>query len=96
MKSEPVITSAAVVGLLMSFLLMAVSLGWLKLDESQMGTIEKFAVAAIPLVLTLAGAWYARRQVTPIAAPKTKDGEPAVIVPASMVSPEIQAQIKGR
>lgn len=81
MKSEPVITASAIVGVVMSFLLMLVALGVIKLDDSQMGTIQAFLVALAPLVLTLIGAFWARSRVTPTAAPKTKDGAPAVIVP---------------
>ena len=94
MKSEPVITAGVIVGVLMSFLVMAVSLGWLRLDESQMGTIEKFAVAAVPLLIALAGAWYARSKTTPVAAPKTPNGEPAVLVPQSQATPAQMAMAR--
>ena len=93
MKSEPVITGGAIVGLIMAFLTMAISLGWIKLDQSQMGTIEAFLAAAVALVIPLAAAFFVRKQVTPVAAPKTKDGEPAVLIPQSQVTPAMMAAI---
>ncbi len=81
MKSEPVLTAGAIVGVVMSALVMLVALKVVKLDDTQMGTIQAFLVAMVPLVLTVGGAWWARSRVTPTAAPKTKAGEPAVIVP---------------
>lgn len=81
MKREPVITAAGITGGILSFLAMAVALGWISLDPNQMGAVKAFLIAAVPLALTLAGAWYARRQVTPVAAPRTKSGVPAALVP---------------
>ena len=80
MKSQPVLTAGGIVGVIMAGLVMAVSLGWLKLDSTQMGNIETFLAAAVALLLPILGAWWASRRVTPTAAPKTKDGEPLVTV----------------
>ncbi len=93
MKSQPVLTAGSIVGVIMAGLVMAVSLGWLKLDSTQMGNIETFLAAAVALLLPILGAWWASRRVTPTAAPKTADGQPAVIIPQSMVTPEFMAQI---
>jgi len=60
---------------------MAVSLGWLRLDEAQMKAVEAFVLPALALIVPIAAAWYARGKVTPVAAPKTAAGEPAAIVP---------------
>lgn len=89
MKNEPVLTAAAVAGLIMAGLTMAVSLGWLRLDEAQMQSIQGFVLPLIGLLLPLLAGLWARSQVTPTANPKTEDGEPAVIIPAA------QAQMLG-
>ena len=89
MKTEPVLTAGAIAGVIMAGLAMAVSLGWLRLDEAQMGSIQTFLVAALALGVPVVGALIARRFVTPTAAPRTPEGEPAVLVPAA------QAQMLG-
>lgn len=81
MKSEPVLTAGAVAGVIMAALTMAVSLGWLRLDETQMGSIQAFLVAALSLVVPVTAAFWARSLVTPTADPKLPDGEPAALVP---------------
>jgi hypothetical protein len=87
MKTEPVLTAAAVAGILMAFFGMAVNLGWLRLDEAQMQSIQAFVLPTLGLVLPLAAAWYARGKVTPVSEPKTASGEDAVLVPTSQVTP---------
>ena len=62
---------------------MAVSLGWLKLDEAQMGSIQTFVVALVGFAVPVAAALIARRYVTPLAAPKTESGQPAVLLSAA-------------
>ena len=89
MNREPVLTAGAISGVIMAGLAMGVSLGWLKLDDAQMGSIQTFLVAALALAVPLVGALVARRYVTPLANPKTESGEPAVILPAA------QAQMLG-
>lgn len=91
MKSEPVLTAGAISGVVMAALAMAVSLGWLRLDDAQMGSIQTFLVAALGLAVPIVGALIARRFVTPTANPKTADGEPAVLLPASQVTPQMLA-----
>ncbi len=89
MSKDPVVNStyiaAAVQAAIMLGLGMAVSLGWLTLNPEQMGSIEKFVTALIALAVLIApqvaAAFWARKQVTPLAAPKTATGEDAVIVP---------------
>ena len=112
MNREPVLTAGAITGVLMAGLFMAVSLGWLHLTETQLGSVETFAGALLALLMLnslgvlslteaqldaiksflipavaivgpiIASAW-ARQQVTPLADPRTKDSEPAVIVPVA-------------
>lgn len=89
MTREPVLSAqaiaAAVSAVIMLGLGMAVSLGWLSLNSDQMGSIEKFVGAVLGLAVLVApqlvAAFWARKQVTPVAAPKTASGEPAAIVP---------------
>jgi hypothetical protein len=89
MTREPVLSAqaiaAAVSAVIMLGLGMAVSLGWLSLNDTQMGTIEKLVGALLALCVLvgpqLVAAFWARGKVTPTAAPKTATGEDAVIVP---------------
>ena len=89
MTREPVLSAqaiaAAVSAVIMLGLGMAVSLGWINLNDTQMGSIEKFVGALLALAVLvgpqLVAAFWARGKVTPTAAPKTATGEDAVIVP---------------
>jgi len=89
MNKEPVLSAqaiaAAISAVIMLGLGMAVSLGWISLNDTQMGSIEKFVGALLALCVLvgpqLVAAFWARKQVTPVANPKTATGEPAVIVP---------------
>ncbi len=89
MTKDPVVNSTYIAGAVQAVIMlglgMAVSLGWLTLNPEQMGSIEKFVTALIALAVLIApqviAAFWARKQVTPVAAPRTATGEPAVIVP---------------
>ena len=89
MNKEPVLSAqaiaAAVSAVIMLGLGMAVSLGWISLNDTQMGSIEKFVGALLALCVLvgpqLVAAFWARKQVTPLAAPRTATGEAGVIVP---------------
>lgn len=83
MKTEPVAVAGTVSGLIMAGLAMAVSLGWLRLDDAQMGSIQTFVVALVGFAVPVAAALIARRFVTPLAAPKTAAGQPAVLLSAA-------------
>ena len=89
MKTEPVLTAGAIAGVIMAGLAMAVSLGWLNLADSQMRAIQAFVLPVLGLVLPIGAALWARGKVTPVASPKTADGQDAVIIPAA------QAQMLG-
>ena len=91
MKTEPVLTAGAIAGVIMAFLGMAVSLGWLRLDEAQMKAVEAFVLPALALIVPIAAAWYARGKVTPTAAPKTVDGQPAALVPLEQMQAQTMA-----
>ncbi len=107
MTREPVLSAqaiaAAVSAVIMLGLGMAVSLGWLSLNSDQMGSIEKFVGALLALCVLvgpqLVAAFWARRLVTPTAAPKTADGQPAAIVPLAQAqamgfAPQIEQEAK--
>lgn len=88
MTREPVVSAQAIAATISAVIMlglgMAVSLGWINLNDTQMGSIEKFVTALLALVVLVApqlvAAFWARKQVTPLAAPKL-DGQPAAIVP---------------
>ena len=95
MNREPVLTAGAVTGIIMAGLFMAVSLGWLHLNETQLGSIETFAGALLALLLPVLISLWPRSQVTPVAkltagaTVETATGETGVIIPAA------QAQMLG-
>lgn len=80
----------------MAGLTMAVSLGWLRLDEAQMQAVQAFILPLAGLTLPIAAALWARGKVTPVDDPRTESGEPAAIVPAEMVTPVQMAAMAER
>ena len=101
MKTEPVLSAqgiaAAISAVIMLGLGMAASLGWIVVNPEQMGAIEKFVTAVLALLVLvgpqLVAAFWVRGKVTPVAAPRAGNGEPGVIVPKSMVTPDFLAQV---
>ena len=81
MNREPVVTAAVIVGVIMAFLVMCVTLGWISLDPEDLSAIQAFLAAAAPLILALIGAWWARSKVTPVENPHTEDNRPARLEP---------------
>ena len=96
MNREPVLTAGAVTGVLMAGLFMAVSLGWLHMTDTQLGSVETFAGALLALLLPILISLWPRSQVTPVASPKTEAGEPAVLVPTVMVPSQVMAAMAER
>ncbi len=96
-QPQPVVNStyiaSAVQVMIMAGLGMAVQVGWLALNTDQLGSIENFIKAFLALAVLIApqviAAYWARKRVTPLAAPHTADGQPAMIVPLA------QAQAMG-
>ena len=77
MKREPVALAALVVAVLEMFIMMALTMGWLSWDSGQVASFNNFMVALMALlvvVVPLAGAYFARARVTPIADPRDGDG----------------------
>ena len=74
---------AGVITAVVSFLAMAMALGWVDLSDSQLASIEAFLKAAVPVlavIVPLVLNWLVRQRVTPMNDPRTADGRPAVIV----------------
>lgn len=103
MTREPVLSAqaiaAAVSAVIMLGLGMAVSLGWINLNDTQMGSIEKFVGAVLGLAVLVApqlvAAFWARKRVTPIADPKI-GGQPAALVPlAQLQTMQAAAMVRG-
>lgn len=70
-EREPVVTAAAIAGLVAAALTMLVSLGVIDLSPEQQAAILAFVAAAVPI----AAALWARQQVTPLVDPKDDEGE---------------------
>lgn len=94
MNREPVITVGVITGIVMAFLAMAVSLNWLRVSSDQLNAIQSFLLPTLALVVPIVAAVYARMFVTPTAAPKTIDGQDAVLVPVKLVTPVMLDQIE--
>ena len=93
MKSKPIVTAGAVVLLINTFLLMAVALGWFALTGEQLTRVNGFLIALMAIVFPAVGAWWANRNVTPLADPRAPDGEPLT---RGDGSPALKARDLGR
>ncbi len=100
MQSNPVISAQAIAAgvsaVIMAFLAMLVSLGVISLDASQMDSVRVFLAAAgalaVIVVPQLVAAFWAKKQVTPLAAPMTADGQPLVTLPEAQAMIAMQAR----
>ena len=82
MKREPVAIAALVVAVLEMFLMMALTMGWISWDSSQVASFNNFVVALMALlvaVVPLAGAYFARAKVTPISDPRNAAGVELIV-----------------
>jgi hypothetical protein len=72
----------------MAIVAMAASLGWIAINPEQMGAVERALAAlgalAVLVVPQILAAVWARNQVTPVANPRTEDGQAGVIVPVAV------------
>lgn len=67
-SEEPVLVGG-IIASIMSFLAMAVALGWLNISGEQMESIKQFLVAILPLivvVVTMLGSWWGRQHAVPV------------------------------
>ena len=68
LRDEPVLVGG-IVAAIMSFLAMAVALGWFNIGGEQMESIKQFLIAFLPLlvvVITLVGSWWGRRNAVSV------------------------------
>ena len=82
MKREPVAIAALIVAVLEMFIMMMLAMGWITWNSEQMASFNNFIVALAALgvaVIPLAGAYFARAKVTPIADPRDVDGAALVV-----------------
>ena len=82
MKREPVAIAALIVAMLETFIFMALTMGWITWNTEQVASFNNFVVALMALlvaVIPLAGAYFARAKVTPIADPRDGDGVALVV-----------------
>ena len=92
MKTEPVAVAggaASIVGLIMAGLLMAGSLGWVRLTQEQLDAIRNFLIPFVAVVGPVLVAAWARGKVTPTAkltpgaTVQDAAGQPAVLLSAA-------------
>ena len=77
MKREPVAIAALIVAVLEMFIMMMLAMGWVSWNTEQVASFNNFIVALAALgvaVIPLAGAYFARARVTPVADPRGADG----------------------
>jgi fumarate reductase subunit D len=83
MQREPVMISGLVTAVLEAFIMLALQMGWISWDEAQVASFNNFIVALMALgavIVPLLAAYFARNRVTPVADPRTADGQPAQLV----------------
>lgn len=83
MGREPILKANSVIVLLNAFMVMLVVLGVVDLSDEQQAAISAFAVALVNMVGPIVAWQWARRYTTPYSSPRTKDNEPAYLVPRS-------------
>ncbi len=79
MSREPVLNAAAIVGLVELFVIMLVSLGILRVEDTQLQTILNFSAAFIMITAPVVGAWIARRYTWPMLDPRDDEGNELVV-----------------
>lgn len=82
-QREPVMIGGLLVAVLQMFFVMAIQLGWLDWNSDQIASVNNFIVALVQLLvlgIPIIVAYFIRNRVTPVADPRTPDGEEAVII----------------
>lgn len=80
LQREPVLTSALVTAVLEALIILAIQMGWVDWNADQIASVNNFVIALTMLLAVIVPAYFARGKVTPMAAPRTKDGEEAELV----------------
>ena len=75
---EPVVTSAVIVGLILSFLTFASQRGWIQWTGEDATALQQFLEYAVPLLIVGVGAVSSRFLVTPVKDPRDNNGNPLV------------------
>lgn len=90
MNKRPLVTRAFIVSVVGATLALLVSFGLPLTADQQEAILQWAGVVGAPLAALVVATW-SRKHVTPVANPKSADGEP--LVPESQVSaPESQAR----
>ena len=79
-KREPVLVAGSIAGVISAGIIMLVNLGVLSWTPEQIESFNSFVIPAVALATPIAGAYLARRKVTPISDPRDEDGDPARLV----------------
>ena len=80
--NEPVMLAATIVAMVEALIIMFVTMGWISWDSAQVASFNNFIVAFVALgaiAVPLGGAYFARKQVTPVANPRNADGAELVV-----------------
>lgn len=87
-QQEPVVSAAALAGLISAGISFCRLMGWVALDDEQYNSLMIF----VSLVLPIATGIWARQRVTPVAAPMARntEGETVPLVPID------GSQLKGK
>lgn len=80
---EPVLVAASIAGVVELFVLWLLQMGYLNWNSEQVASFNNLIVAALVLLAPAAPiifGYFARNRVTPVANPRTADGEDAELV----------------
>ena len=79
-KRQPVLVGGSVAGVISLGVIMLVNMNVLNWTPEQVESFNGFIVPAVALLLPIAGAYLARRKVTPVADPRMANGAPARLI----------------
>ena len=77
---EPVMVGGLVTALFGALILFAMQMGWLDWNAEQLASFNNLIATLVALVVPIAVAYFVRAKVTPIADPRTADGDAAVLL----------------
>jgi len=73
-KREPVALAGAVILALNAIIAWLMAMGWLSWDSEQVASFENLILVLVELAVLIVPLYIARRQVTPVAAPRNNEG----------------------